>query len=165
MGILGVRTAVTVSGAPSERGGGSKETLLGADKCTGQEWLQGRPERSKVREEVEDHEGSGIRSGHKPASRLPRVTHHPPALRAQAGDPAAAKPSFSGQAVGVEVLRKAGPRRSDSAGRGQGRRGRQRERGGRLGRHSRRIRFHEEENTDLGGKFGDFFFFFKFCVM
>lgn len=90
--------------------------------------------------------GPGVKSGHKSGCRPPRVTHHPLGLHASAEDPAATKSSSSGRGVGAKALETAGRRRADSAGRGQGRQGRRRARGGRLGRRSWRIRFQEEEH-------------------
>lgn len=88
----------------------------------------------------------------------PRVTHHPLAPRARAEDQAAAKPSSSGQGARAEVPGRRSEKHPTAQGEGRGAGGgggRGACRGGRLGRHSWRIRFPEVEPS-LGEKFGFF---------
>lgn len=128
------------------RGGwreGDKGTLLGGGQVHGA-GSDSRAGRKTCR--TTGAGGPGVKSGHKPGCRPPRVTHHPLELHASAEDRAATKSSSSRRGVGAEALETAGRRRADSAGRGQGRQGRRRARGGRLGRRSWRIRFQEEEH-------------------
>ena len=97
--------------------------------------------------------GPGVKSGCRP----PRVTHHPPGLRASAEDPAATKSSSSGRGVGPRRWRArvGGARTAQDEGRGArggGGRG-----AGAWDAAAGGFGF-RRKNTDFRGKFGDFFF-------
>lgn len=127
---------------------GKEETLLEGAGAWGQKppgtrrWTGTRSEGAKLRTQARQPR--------------PRVTHHCPGLDAPAGNPATAKPSSSGtaRAGGPEALRAEqgdGRRGAESPGKGHRlRAGASAGRGGRLGRHSWRIRFHEEGRSLRG---------------
>lgn len=94
---------------------GGKETLLGGGGAGAwsREWLQGWASEGLKLEDLEDDEGWGRGGG-------PGSTHRPPALRAPAEDPAAARPSSSGQGVGQRCggQQVRGARKAQGEGRG-----------------------------------------------